>query len=58
METSELIKRLEQVKRYIYEHRMIDSNRILTWIINDLKLELKKEVLRNNIFPLPKGRGI
>jgi hypothetical protein len=48
METSELIKRLEQVKRYIYEHRMIDSNRILTWIINDLKLELKKEVLRND----------
>jgi hypothetical protein len=48
METSELIKRLEQVKRYIYEHRKIDSNRILTWIINDLKLELKKEVLRND----------
>ena len=43
MNKLELIKKLEQVKRNIYERRMMDSTRTLTLIINDLKLEIEEE---------------
>jgi hypothetical protein len=39
METNDLIKKLEQVKNYIHESRIMDSIRTLTLIINNLKLE-------------------
>jgi hypothetical protein len=39
METTELIRLLEQVKKNIYERRMMDSIRTLTLIINNLKIE-------------------
>jgi len=42
METNDLIEKLEQVKKNIYEHRMMDSIRTLTLIINNLKLEIEK----------------
>ena len=39
METNDLIEKLEQVKKNIYERRMMDSIRTLNLIINDLKIE-------------------
>jgi len=45
MESNELIRLLEQVKKNIHERRMMDSIRTLTLIINNLKMENKdKEV--------------
>ena len=43
METNDLIEKLEQVKKNIYERRMMDSIRTLNLIINDLKIENGKK---------------
>ena len=43
MNNTELIKRLEQIKKDVYERRVMNSIRTLNFTINDLKLELEKE---------------